>query len=493
MKAFAYARFSSDQQREESIDAQLRAIREYADKNKIEIVREYTDEAKSATSDKRPAFQRMFEDLPLFRPDCVIVHKLDRFSRDRYDSAYYRRIIKKNGGKLISVLEPLDDSPESVILESVLEGMAEYYSKNLARETLKGLKETAYQCKHTGGTPPLGYDVDSDSRYVINPFEADTVRKIFSLYAAGKSYDQILGAIKDRRTKFGKPFGKNSLNSILRNEKYTGTYIFGLQKRSNHNSHKKEPNAIRIPEGMPRIISDEMWIAAQARLNDSKRKAVNKAKRTYLLSGEIICPKCGAIMAGATTVNPRGYEHSYYGCTTKQRTKGCDQKNIPAEKIESAVLELVEEKLRPDQEMAEAILEILNAEDPNVKEYLKELEETEKKQARLISMVESGGDFPSVMARLGELSNKEKTLRQMIAEARKAEVDLKTVKEFLASMTDLKSLPRERQREIINRVVDKIKISETHIDVEFRILMVAGVRNAQYKNFILCCDYIPLY
>ena len=198
MKAFAYARFSSDQQREESIDAQLRAIREYADKNGIEIIREYTDEAKSATSDKRPAFQRMFEDLPLFRPDCVIVHKLDRFSRDRYDSAFYRRIIKKNGGRLVSVLEPLDDSPESIILESVLEGMAEYYSRNLARETLKGLKETALKCGHTGGTTPLGYDV-VNKKYEINPAEAETVRLIFSMYANGKSYDQMLGELMCRR------------------------------------------------------------------------------------------------------------------------------------------------------------------------------------------------------------------------------------------------------------------------------------------------------
>lgn len=492
MKAFAYTRYSSDQQREESIEAQLRAIRDYADKNGIEIIREYTDEARSATSDKRPGFLQMFDDIPLYRPDCVIVHKLDRFSRDRYDSAYYRRVIKKAGAKLLSVLEPLDDSPESVILESVLEGMAEYYSKNLARETLKGLKENALQCRHTGGTPPLGYDV-ANGKYIINLAEAETVRKIFELYAAGRSYDQILEALKDSRTKLGKPFGKNSLNSILHNEKYTGTYIFGIQKRSEHNSHKKQPDAIRIPEGMPRIIDDGTWLAVQERLNDSKRKAANKAKRrVYLLSGKVICPKCGAIMAGSTTVNPRGYEHSYYGCTTKQRTKACDQKNIPAEKLENSVLELIEEKLRPDQDMAEAILEILSEEDPELKQNLKELEETETKQARLIALVESGGDFPSVMARLGELANKEKTLRQKIAEARKADINLETVKEFLRSMTDIKALPRERQKEIINRVIDKIKISETQIDAEFRILLVAGERNAQYKKFVICRDCIQL-
>ena len=139
--------------------------------------------------------------------------------------------------------------------------------------------------------------------------------------------------------------------------------------------------------------------------------------------------------------------------------------------------------------MAEAILEILSEEDPELKQNLKELEETETKQARLIALVESGGNFPSVMARLGELANKEKTLRQKIAEARKAEVDLETVKEFLRSMTDLKALPRDRQKEIINRVIDKIKISETQIEAEFRIPVVAGERNAQYKKFVIQCPY----
>jgi site-specific DNA recombinase len=175
IRAAAYARYSSDNQREESIDAQLRAIREYCDRNGIRLVKIYTDEARSATTDDRPGFLQMIQDSALGLFDAVIVHKLDRFSRDRYDSAFYKRQLKKNGVRLISVLENLDDSPESIILESVLEGMAEYYSRNLAREVMKGMKETALQCKHTGGKPPLGYDVAPDGTYVINEQEAKAV------------------------------------------------------------------------------------------------------------------------------------------------------------------------------------------------------------------------------------------------------------------------------------------------------------------------------
>lgn len=137
-KAVAYARFSSDNQRQESIDAQVRAINEYCSKHDIQLVKIYADAAQSATTDKREQFLEMMNDLKKKAFDYIIVHKLDRFSRDRYDSAYYKKLIKDNGVTLISVTEQIDNSPESVILESILEGMAEYYSKNLAREVRKG-------------------------------------------------------------------------------------------------------------------------------------------------------------------------------------------------------------------------------------------------------------------------------------------------------------------------------------------------------------------
>ena len=151
-----YARFSSDNQRAESIDAQIRAMKKYCQENHYLIVETYVDEAKSATSDKRPAFQQMIKDSDKKLFDVLLVHKQDRFSRNRYDSAMYKNRLKRNGVTVFSVLEKLNDSPESVIMESLLEGMSEYYSKNLSREVMKGLNEKAQKCKHTGGKPPQG-------------------------------------------------------------------------------------------------------------------------------------------------------------------------------------------------------------------------------------------------------------------------------------------------------------------------------------------------
>ena len=191
-KVAQYARFSSDNQRSESIDAQIRAMNQFCKQNHWQVVSTYTDEARSATTDNRPQFQQMIADSGKGLFDIVLVHKLDRFSRDRYDSAIYKKKLKKNHVKLCSVLERMDDSPESIMMEAVLEGMSEYYSKNLAREVMKGMNETALQCKHTGGCPPLGYDLDENRHLVINGQEAQAVRIIFRMFADGYGYTTII-------------------------------------------------------------------------------------------------------------------------------------------------------------------------------------------------------------------------------------------------------------------------------------------------------------
>ncbi|HEX2938729.1 MAG TPA: recombinase family protein [Ruminiclostridium sp.] len=159
----------------------------------------------------------------------------------------YKRLLKKQGIRLISVLENLDDSPESVILESILEGMAEYYSKNLAREVRKGMNENALKAKHDGGIPPLGYDVTPDKGYALNQTEATTVKLVFDLYTQGYGYRKIIEKLNARalKTKTGKPFGKNSIAEILRNEKYIGRYVFNKRLNKGSNRQYKPDDEIK--------------------------------------------------------------------------------------------------------------------------------------------------------------------------------------------------------------------------------------------------------
>ena len=179
--AYAYARFSSENQRTESIDAQLRAIREYCDREGIVLVRAYKDEAFSGRTDQRPQFLQMFRDLGGI--DFVIVHKLDRFARNRSDAAFYRAKLKEKGARLVSVSEPIGDSPIGIITEGMLETINEWYSANLGMEVKKGMKENVLQGKRNGGPPPTGYRILlSKFMYFSNPafFWASSTRAFAS-------------------------------------------------------------------------------------------------------------------------------------------------------------------------------------------------------------------------------------------------------------------------------------------------------------------------
>jgi len=307
-KAVLYARFSSDNQREESIEAQLRAMHEYCQRNGAVVIREYCDRARSATTDDRPEFLSMIADARNHEFDFVVVHKLDRFSRNRYDSAYYKRELRKNGISLLSVLEHMDDSPESVILESVLEGMSEYYSKNLAREVMKGMRESALKCQALGGKPPFGYKVNPDTRrYEVNEEEAEAVRMIFRQVCEGYGYSEIITELNrlGYKTRNGNPFGKNSISEILRNEKYKGIYIFNRAASYSHNrtrnNHKSKPadEIIRIPGGMPALVDEKTFDRVAAIIKGRSRSAPNgRAKETYLLSGKVFCGVCGSSYNG---------------------------------------------------------------------------------------------------------------------------------------------------------------------------------------------------
>lgn len=366
-KVALYARFSSDNQRTESIDAQIRAMEAYCKQHQYIIVKTYTDEAKSATTDRRPAFQQMIADSSNHIFDILLVHKLDRFARNRYDSAVYKRELKKNGVAVHSVLENLDSSPESIIMESVLEGMSEYYSQNLAREVMKGMRETALQGKHTGGKPPLGYDVDPQTqKLIVNEQEADIVRTIYSMYSSGAGYSAILDTLHKSgyRTKKGNHFQKNSLYSILTNKKYQGLYVFNRSAAKNctgsRNTHqdKSPEDIILIEGGCPQIIDTDTFLKVQARIQNNKHTAGrNNAKVNYLLSGKVRCKNCGRIMVGNTRISGRNKTpYSTYRCPAKRHT--CTNKEIGRNYLETYIISLLDEHIFNTQALKNIIRRI---------------------------------------------------------------------------------------------------------------------------------------
>lgn len=355
--AVIYARYSSDNQRQESIDAQIRACTKFAEDNGYIVLKHYIDEALTATNDDRPQFKQMLLDSKKKLFNSIIIHKLDRFSRNRYDSAINKHELKQNGVKVVSVLERLDDSPESIMMESMLEGMSEYFSANLSREVIKGMKENALKCIHTGGKPPLGYNVDPiTKKYVINEDEAEIVRLIFKMYIEGAGYGAIIDKLTelDYTSKFGRTIGKSSLSNLLENEKYIGVYTFNvsasrssLKTKDYTGSKKPEDQIIRIGNGIPAIISKKDFEKAKARkaLN-KKATGTFKAKEFYLLSGIVTCSECGARMIGNTkNSGTRKTKHVTYRCGNRYSKHKCSNKEIRREYIEDFVLDQMMYKL----------------------------------------------------------------------------------------------------------------------------------------------------
>ena len=224
MTAVIYARYSSDNQREESIEGQIRECTAYAEKNGITIVKHYIDRAISAKTDNRPEFQQMIKDSDKKLFDIVLVWKLDRFARNRYDSARYKTQLKKNGVKLMSATEIISDGPEGIILESVLEGYAEYYSADLSEKVIRGMTENALKGKFSGGAIPFGYTINADRRFEIDPLTASFVAEAFQRYNDGQTMREIQDWFNEKgiKNKRGGPMTFNVIQHMLSNRRYIG-------------------------------------------------------------------------------------------------------------------------------------------------------------------------------------------------------------------------------------------------------------------------------
>lgn len=507
LKAVAYCRYSSHLQREESIKAQLRAIQKYADDNGYILLDSYIDEAQSAKTDDRISFQQLMSDIKSgnIKIDAVVVHKGDRFARNRYDAAIYKNFLKQHHIKLLSVTENLQDNPESVILESVLEGMAEYYSLNLQREVRKGLKENALGARTTGGTPPLGYDVDkSTQKLIINESEAEAVKMIFRMYLNGFGYSEIINELNANgyKTKRGQVFGKNSINSILHNLKYTGVYTYNLVAPKYKASGKpirygkaENDDIIRIDDAVPQIISKEDFEAVQTKMRERQHKAgCYNAKANYLLSGKIFCGECGSPYSGnkrkASSTHP---EYISYRCSKQNGKKKCNNKEIRKELVEDMVLNKLSDIIF-DNNIIPKILDNVNEFIVDKESSVKlskinaenKLKELSKQIDNLVDVIANTGS-KAIVERLESLESEkvliEDKIHKLDRELSKKMIS-KTQLERLFSRA--KSLfeqgTLDASKRLIDLFVERVDIYKDHIEIKLNILPTDTPPKARKDN-----------
>ncbi len=397
--AVIYARYSSDTQTEQSIEGQLRVCQEYAKRNEIIIVETYIDRAMSGTNDNRRDFQRMLYNSSKRAWDYVLVYKLDRFSRNKYEMAMHKKTLRDNGVKIISAMENIPDTPEGIILESLLEGMAEYYSAELSQKVLRGLNESYLKGNYTGGYLLYGYDV-VDKKCVINEQEAEIVREVYTKYADGWTVPSIMTSLKTRSItdKRGKHFTTSALYKMLCNPKYNGRAI--LQGKVYDNIY-------------PQIISDELWRKVQA-IHDSNKHAPGRKKEIYdfILSGKLVCGDCHKLMVGESGTSKTGAIHYYYSCLSKRRKRArCDAKPVRKQYLEDMVLQTVWQVLTDAgivRTIAETLL-ALHQKKAKSNAILKALESKRatalKASKNLISAIEQGIITEQTKIRMKELEN----------------------------------------------------------------------------------------
>lgn len=471
-KAVIYARYSSDLQRGESIDAQVRACKYFAQRYGYEVEKVYADRAESGrTTANRAQWMSMMEDASRREFEVILVHKLNRFSRSGLDTLNYKGQLAQYGVELVSVTERLDDSPEGRLMLYVIAGMNEFYSANLATEVMKGLKENAYKGKSTGGRPPLGYDLDPETKkLVINEFEAQAVRIIFDMYAGGFGYGAIIDRLNREgyRTKRGGQFGKNSLYDILKNEKYIGVYTFDKStpkgKGPRSDRHKYKTEYIRAEGQCPAIVDRDVFEFVQKAMEANRHMtAKGKATTNYLLTGKLICGECGHKMVG----EKRGYDgrtYFYYVCNAAKRKGTCTKAAVRKELVEEMVLDALNQMAFSQQSvdaMAEAAFSSYSDDQQGAtaRALDQQLVETEKNISNLVRAIMKGIDDPAVQDELQKQRLRKDTLqvqRAALEDIPDQRMDLEQLKDYFKNFLDIKNLSEEAQKSVIQRYVDRV-------------------------------------
>ncbi len=461
MKAVIYARYSSDNQREESIEGQIRECTEYAERNGITVLRHYIDRAISGTTDNRPAFQEMIQDSSKRLFDTVLVWKRDRFSRDRYDAAHYRSVLKKNGVKLVSIMENISEGAEGIILESLLEGMAEYYSADLAEKVSRGLKENALKCKFNGGNPTIGYQIDQDQYYQINPLTAPFVLESFRKYAEGVSITEIRDHLNSHgiRNNRGKEMTYNSVSLMLKNRRYIGEYRY---------------RDVVTPNGIPAIVPEELFERVQRRIEKNRKApAHSKAEEEYLLTTKLFCGYCGAYLCGESGTSHTGVTHRYYKCVSvKKKRTSCKKKPVQKKLIEDFVIRATMDMLNNDatiDAIISSIMQMLASENINLPFYEQQLRETETSIQNLLNAIQQGILTKSTKSRLEELEAAKEELEIKIANEKlaKPKVEPEFLRMYLYKFRNLDRDNEEHRKMLVDTFVNAIYLYDDKLVITF--------------------------
>ena len=460
MTAVIYARYSSDNQREESIEGQIRECTAYAEKNGITVVKHYIDRALSAKTDNRPDFQQMIKDSEKRLFDIVLVWKLDRFARNRYDSAHYEYQLERNHVKLVSATEPISDSPAGIMVKSMLTGMAEYYSAELSEKVVRGMTENVLKGKYNGGTIPIGFKVDEEKFFQIDPLKAPFVVEAFQRYNDGATMKELMNWLNDSgvTTNRNQKFTYNSVQTLLTNKRYIGE------------NHFKD---IVMPDSIPAIVDKDLFEEVQLKIKkNSRAPARHKAEDDYLLTTKLFCGMCGAMMFGECGTGRNKVVHHYYKCATAKRFKTCKKKTVRKEWLEDLVvaetMKLIQDDAVIDAIVAE-VMELQDQENTTLPLLEKQMREVENGIENMLNAIQAGVLTNSTKSRLEKLEAQQKELEVRIAEEKIARPRLSEnqVRFWLTRFRKLDPNVKSHRETLINTFVNAVYLYDEKVLITF--------------------------
>lgn len=466
MKAVIYARYSGGpRQTDQSIEGQVTVCKKFIRDHGYKYTHLYADRHISGRTDNRPEFQQMIEDGKKGKFDVLVLYSSDRFSRDRYHSAKYKKILKDHGVKIQYAAESIPETPEGILLESLMEGWAQYYSEELSRKVKRGMTESALKCKANGTIRPWGYIVAEDKHYIIDPDLAPLVKKVFDKYLEGETMTDIANWLNARgyTTHKGKDFTDAAIRRMLENERYIGTYKWG---------------EIVIPDGMPAIIDQETFKEVQMKLEKTKKRK----SAFFPLQGKLVCKECGAPYYGVSGTSKSGKAYYYY-------KPSCEHfKNIRKDKLERTVIEETKALFFDTSELKKLVdkLEILLDE----KRASMVASETEKAMLRrldkeadeIVDKMISYGDNPRLMKKL------EEKLAQTEAKARSLQDEIDS-RDFYRLITrkDLEEGVKkflEADDKMIPALIHKVVRDENNMVIYFNVVEEGSLDSQRKSVFV---------
>ena len=483
----AYYRYSGGSgQTDQSIEGQRRDCEAWARSHGLTIDYEYVDRHISGKTDNRAAFQRMIEDSDNHAFDMLICWKTDRLARNRYDSAIYKSRLRKNGVKIVYAAESCVDGPEGIILEGLMESLAEYYSAELSQKLRRGRRESAIKCHSLGGYPSLGLTTNKNHEFEIDENHAPTVRWIFEQYAAGKPSAAIVSELnaKGLRSSTGGPFNKNSIMRIITNEKYIGTYTSPA-----HN--------VRVENAIPAIIDRELWDKVQRMISYHRAGRGSNAKAAdYLLSGKLYCGLCNSTMKGICGTSKQGTKHYYYTCSAHANHR-CAKRNIEKSYLEnliaSATSEYILDPIKLDQ-IVDSILSLQQSQEPpacpEASMLEAELAENARKQDNLLKAIEDGTASARLSSRLLELEDQAAALRRRLAAIEVPVPDPVFDRDELLFMLDqFRRAPDEQdddyKRRLFDTFIHAVYLTDESAFVQFNISAPTNNKNTTLESVVL--------